>query len=184
MASAAIEIRARGFESSPRGGRGTLSVVSDTVQVIEVEFGTERFNAVLSLADAVLDQRRHIVAAIETASENRVLGAFDGDRCLGFLRFYVQVLGSEEGRPPVIYNSSPLTEGFVEAFGVHPEARRRGIGSELQRKAQELCRTLGCYQIRSRSPLSSTENYAMKLAAGYALHPSNENDSYYFLKKL
>ncbi len=154
------------------------------MQVIEVESGTERFKAVLSLADAVLDQRRHIVSAIEMASEDRVLGAFDGDRCLGFLRFYVQVVGSEEGRPPVIHKSSPLTEGFVEAFGVDPDARRRGIGSALQRTAQELCRALGCYQIRSRSPLSSTENYAMKLAAGYALHPSHENDSYYFLKKL
>jgi len=177
-------IRARGSKGSPRGGGGTLSVVSGTVQVIEVGFGTERFKAVLSLADAVLDQRRHIVSAVEGASEDRVLGAFDGDRCLGFLRFYVQVVGSEEGRPPVIHNNSPLTEGFVEAFGVDPDARRRGIGSALQRKAQELCRALGCYQIRSRSPLSSTENYAMKLAAGYALHPSHENDSYYFLKKL
>jgi hypothetical protein len=64
------------------------------VQVIEVEPGIGRFQAVPCLADAVLDQRRHIVSAVETASENRVLGAFDGDRCLGFLRFYVQVVGS------------------------------------------------------------------------------------------
>jgi GNAT superfamily N-acetyltransferase len=84
----------------------------------------------------------------------------------------------------VIRDGSPLTEGFVEAFGVHPEARRMGIGSALQQRAQELCRALGCHQIRSRSPVSSTDNYAMKLAAGYVLHPSNENDSYYFLKKL
>ncbi len=152
--------------------------------MIEVVSGTDRFEAVLCLADDVLDQRKHIVSAIETASEDRVLGAFDGDRCLGFLRFYVQVVGSEEGRPPVIHNGSPLTEGFVEAFGVHPDARRTGIGSALQRRAQKLCRTFGCHQMRSRSPVSSTENYAMKLAAGYVLHPSNENDSYYFLKKL
>jgi hypothetical protein len=37
---------------------------------------------------------------------------------------------------------------------------------------------------RSRSPASSTENYAAKLAAAYVLHPGHENDSYYFLKKL
>ena len=49
-----MQIRARGSKRSPRGGRGTLSVVSGTVQVIEVEFGTERFEAVLNLADAVL----------------------------------------------------------------------------------------------------------------------------------
>ncbi|MBV9800034.1 MAG: GNAT family N-acetyltransferase [Solirubrobacterales bacterium] len=121
---------------------------------------------------------------IDTASEDFVLGAFDGGRCLGFLRFYVQVVGSEEGRPPVMRDGSPLTEGFVQALGVDPVARRMGIGSALQRTAQELCRARGCDQIRSRSPVSSRENYAMKLAAGYVLHPSNENDSYYFLKKL
>ncbi len=113
-----------------------------------------------------------------------MLGAFDKDRCVGFLRCYVQVVGSEEGRPPVIRNGSPLTEGFVEAFGVHRESRRMGIGSALQQKAQELCRALGCHQIRSRSPVSNIENYALKLGGGYVLHPSNENDSYYFLKKL
>ena len=152
--------------------------------MIEVVSGTEQFEAVLNLADDVLDQRRYIVSVIDTASENYVLGVFDGNRCLGFLRFYVQVVGSEEGRPPVMFDGSPVTEGFVEALGVDPAARRMGIGSALQLAAQQLCRARGCYQIRSRSPVSSRENYAMKLAAGYVLHPSNENDSYYFLKKL
>ena len=59
-----------------------------------------------------------------------------------------------------------------------------GSGLRCSAGAQELSRAFGCHQIRSRSPVSSTENYAMKLAAGYVLHPSNENDSYYFLKKL
>ena len=156
----------------------------DVIAVIDVGSGTERLDAVLALADEVLDQRRYVVSVIETASEDHVLGVFDRDRCLGFLRFYVQVVGAEEGRPPVMRNGSPVTEGFVEAFGVHPAARRMGIGLALQRRAQELCRALGCYQIRSRSPISSSENYALKLTDGYVLHPSNENDSYYFLKKL
>ncbi len=38
--------------------------------------------------------------------------------------------------------------------------------------------------MRSRSPVTSTENYALKLAAGYVLTPSEQNDSYYFLLKL
>lgn len=158
--------------------------VASNVAVVEVMSGTEQFEAVLDLADDVLDQRRHIVSAIATASEDFVLGAFNGKRCLGFLRFYVQVVGSEEGRPPVMRDGSPLIEGFVEAFGVDPTARRMRIGSAMQMRAQELCRARGCYQIRSRSPVTSSENYALKLAAGYVLHPSNENDSYYFLKKL
>jgi hypothetical protein len=38
--------------------------------------------------------------------------------------------------------------------------------------------------MRSRSPVTSAENYALKIAAGYVLHPSEENDSYYFLIRL
>jgi len=33
-------------------------------------------------------------------------------------------------------------------------------------------------------PVTSVENYALKLAAGYVLHPSRGNDSYYFLMRL
>jgi hypothetical protein len=42
----------------------------------------------------------------------------------------------------------------------------------------------GCYQMRSRSPITSTENYALKLNAGHVLHPSEQNDSYYVLLAL
>jgi hypothetical protein len=39
--------------------------------------------------------------------------------------------------------------------------------------------------MRSRSPVTSAENYyALKIAAGYVLHPSRQNDSYYFLLRL
>jgi hypothetical protein len=41
----------------------------------------------------------------------------------------------------------------------------------------------GCRCVRS-SPVTSGENYALKIAAGYVLHPSHENDSYYFLLRL
>jgi len=46
------------------------------------------------------------------------------------------------------------------------------------------CRAAGCYQMRSRSPVTSVENYALKLVAGYVLHPSRENDSYCFIIRL
>jgi hypothetical protein len=38
--------------------------------------------------------------------------------------------------------------------------------------------------MRSRSPVTSVENYALKLAAGYVVQPSAENDSYYFILRL
>jgi hypothetical protein len=54
----------------------------------------------------------------------------------------------------------------------------------LQQHAARRCRTAGCYQTRSRSPVTSTENYALKIAAAYVLHPSRQNDCYYFLLRL
>jgi GNAT superfamily N-acetyltransferase len=104
--------------------------------------------------------------------------------CASFLRYAVQVIGADANRPPVIHNGVALKEGFVEAFGVDPCWRRRKIGMRLQATTRQRCRLAGCYQIRSRSPVTSIENYAMKIAAGYVIHPSESNDSYYFLTRL
>ena len=87
------------------------------------------------------------------------------------------------GLPVQVKGVQPGTAGFG-AFGVDPQLRRRGIGTALQQHAAQQCRIAGCYQMRSRSPVTSTENYALKIAAGYVLHPSQENDSYYFLLRL
>ena len=114
----------------------------------------------------------------------RSLAAFQGARCVGFLRYLIQVIGAEEGRPAVTYNGAVLKEGYVEAFGVDPQLRRHGVGTALQEHAMRQCRLAGCFQMRSRSPVASVENYALKLAAGYVLDPSRENDSYYFLVRL
>lgn len=152
--------------------------------VTEVVPGSERFEMLLELADSVLGQARYVVSEIPTAFDSCVLGAFDASGCAGFLRYVVQVIGADAGRPPVVRDAVALTEGFVEAFGVAPRARRRGIGSALQAAAQERCRAIGCHQIRSRSPVTSIENYHLKVDAGYVLHPSAENDSYYFVLKL
>jgi GNAT superfamily N-acetyltransferase len=154
------------------------------IQVAEVHPGTAQFDGVLGLAARVLAQDRHLTSHLSATQESHVLGAFDGFRCVGFLRYLIQVIGAEEGRPPVTYNGVPLREGFVEAFGVDQQLRRRGIGTALQRHAARKCRNAGCYQMRSRSPVTSVENYALKVAAGYVLHPSHENDSYYFLRRL
>ena len=154
------------------------------VQVLEVQPGAARFEQVLTLAARVLGQDRYLASRIPHALESHVLAAFDGARCAGFLRYLVQVIGAEEGRPAVLHHDEPLLEGYVEAFGVDPQRRRRGIGTVLQQHAARQCRIAGCYQMRSRSPVTSVENYALKIAAGYVLHPSRQNDSYYFLLRL
>jgi GNAT superfamily N-acetyltransferase len=158
--------------------------MAQPLRVTEVRPGTADYQLVLQLAARVLAQDRALTEGMLAALESHVLGAFDGGRCAGFLRYLIQVIGAEEGRPPVLRQGRALTEGYVEAFGVDPLLRRRGIGSALQQHAIQRCRAAGCYQMRSRSPVTSTENYALKLAAGYVVQPSTENDSYYFLLRL
>ena len=153
-------------------------------RVSEVLPGTAPFAAVRELAARVLAQDDGLTTVFPAARESHVLAAFQGDRCAGFLRYLIQVIGAEEGRPAVTYHGATLTEGYVEAFGVDPHRRRQGVGSALQELARQQCRSAGCFQMRSRSPVTSVENYALKLAAGYVLQPSRENDSYYFLVRL
>jgi GNAT superfamily N-acetyltransferase len=153
-------------------------------QVAEVLPSTAQFAGVLELASRVLAQDRDLTRVFPAAQESHVLAAFQGARCAGFLRYLIQVIGAEEGRPAVTYNGAVLKEGYVEAFGVEPQLRRHGVGTALQERAMRQCRLAGCLQMRSRSPVTSVENYALKLAAGYVLDPSRENDSYYFLVRL
>jgi GNAT superfamily N-acetyltransferase len=125
------------------------------VQVKEVQPGTAGFERVLALAARVLAQDRYLTSSFPDAQESHVLGAFDGTVCAGFLRYLIQVIGAEAGRPAVLHGGQPLREGYVEAFGVDPRLRRRGIGTALQQHAARQCRIAGCYQMRSRSPVTS-----------------------------
>jgi GNAT superfamily N-acetyltransferase len=161
-----------------------MVAVETPFEIIEVAPGHARFAEVVELASAVLDQGRYLQRQFPAALESHILGAFCGSACVGFLRFVVRVIGADVGRPPVVHHGRALTEGYVEAFGVDPGFRRRGVGGALQAWAIRYCRAIGCHQMRSRSPVTSTENYALKLNAGYVLHPSEQNDSYYFLLAL
>lgn len=153
------------------------------VTIVEVGEQTAAYDQLFALAGR-LGQAKYIPVREQHIQESILLGAFIDDRCVGFLRFVIQIIGSDQGRPPIEMDGRPLIEGFVEAFGVDPEWRRQGIGQQMQARAIAFCTGKGCYQIRSRSPVTSHENYALKLKLGYAIHPSNENDSYYFIKTL
>lgn len=153
------------------------------ITLCTVESDTEAFAALLQATDA-LNQTKYLLSTQIYYNESILIAAFNGTDCIGFLRLVIQTIGSDQGRPPILHENLPLQEGYVEAFGVLPEYRRQGIGQQMQEYAISLCRAYPCYQIRSRSPLTSIENYALKLKMGYAIHPSNENDSYYFIKVL
>jgi GNAT superfamily N-acetyltransferase len=158
--------------------------VHPPLEIDRVEVGTGRFDQVLTLARHVLDQDRYLLASFPHAETVCVLGAFRADECVGFLLYLVQQIGTDRGRPPIVRHGLRLRECYVEAFGVAPSTRRRGVGQALQLRAINDARSLGCYQIRSRSPVTSSENYALKLKLGFVVHPSGENDSYYFILRL
>jgi ribosomal protein S18 acetylase RimI-like enzyme len=86
------------------------------VQVKDVQPGTADFEQVLALAARVLAQDRYLVSSVPGVQESRVLGA-------------------EAGRSAVMHNGEPLREGDMEAFGVDPPLRRRGIGTAVQQHA-------------------------------------------------
>lgn len=75
---------------------------------------------------------------------------------------------------PTVYNAdgTPLTELYVYTFAVDEAHRRRGIGRALQCAALEYTRAQGCYQLRSWSSLDHPENYQLKIALGFAMHPA------------
>lgn len=152
------------------------------LEIKPVEPQTQAYHELLEVATR-LEQTRYVQTREEHIQESILLGAFVG-RCVGFLRFVVQVIGSDVGRPPIELGGQPLLEGYVEAFGVLPEFRRQLIGQRMQEEAIAICASKGFYQMRSRSPITSRENYALKLKMGYAIHPSEQNDSYYFIKLL
>ena len=153
------------------------------VAIFEVPEHSSAYDDLLHLADQ-LTQAKYIPVQETHIDESIVLGAFVSQRCMGFLRLLIQVIGRDRGRPPLTHAGQLLREGYVEAFGVAPASRRQGIGQRLQERAMMLCQQRHCYQIRSRSPITSHENYALKLKLGFAVHPSAENDSYYFIKTL
>jgi ribosomal protein S18 acetylase RimI-like enzyme len=150
----------------------------------EVTAHTDDYADLVSVAEQ-LDQARYIPAREAYAEQSILLGAFIHKQCVGFLRFLILTIGRDHNRPPIVdARGQPLREGYVEAFGVLSPYRRQRIGQALQAHAIAYCRQQECYQIRSHSPVSSVENYALKLKMGYAIHPSHENDSYYFIKTL
>lgn len=172
-------------EHDPNEIRLVRSLVNvGDVSLLDVQPLTPRFDELVATA-AQLNQAKYIAREYGHADEVLLLGAVCGTSCVGFILCLVQVIGREEGRPALRDAAGTiLREGYVEAFGVLPEYRRRGIGRRLQEQVVERCVERGCYQLRSRSPTSSTENYALKLSLGYAVQPSTENDSYFFVKVL
>ena len=95
--------------------------------------GTADFEAAVLAGGPVLTQDRYLTSHIPYALE-------------------IHASGAEPGRPRVIY-VKPLKEGYVEAFGVDPQRRRRGR-TVLQQDASQQCR-IACLCHADRKPHKS-----------------------------
>lgn len=154
------------------------------VIITEVSENTADYESLLGTAKN-LNQAKYIAYEKPHHLESILLGAYDHQECVGFLRIIIQIIGNEEGTTPIQdQKGEPLTEGYAEAFGVLPSFRRQGIGQKLQEEAITRCRDRECYQMRSKSPVTSQENYALKLKMGYSIHPDTKYDAYYFILTL
>ena len=96
------------------------------VTIIEVEEQTAAYADLLQLAGQ-LAQARYIPVQEAHIDESILLGAFVGQRCVGFLRLLIQVIGRDRGRPPLTHAGQLLREGYVEAFGVGPVPAARAL---------------------------------------------------------
>jgi GNAT superfamily N-acetyltransferase len=60
----------------------------------------------------------------------------------------------------------PLT-GYLHLVGVHPDYRRRGVGSILYQTFEEDCRTLGCTHLKGVTTTGNEASIAFHLATGW-----------------
>lgn len=117
------------------------------------------------------------------------LVAVHAEELVGFLQFFLQLIGPDRDCPPLFLHGKALHEAKILAFAVQNEWRRQGIGKALQLQAISRARQLGCYQIRSYSSNVSEHeaNYQLKLAMGFAAQPefrSEKNTGVNFLMPL
>jgi GNAT superfamily N-acetyltransferase len=102
---------------------------------------------------------------------SHMLVALQDTNIVGFLRFVVQVIGPDDGLPPVQGEGKALAEAKILTFGVVAEVRNQGVGRALQLAGITWARELGCYQVRSHSDGVRHANHHLKLSLGFAVHP-------------
>lgn len=106
------------------------------------------------------------------------LGAVESDNVVGHIALKMQrivlpkIAREAKTQPLITHDDRSLRELFVQTFAVDAAHRNQGRGRTLQLAALDLCRTLGCYQLRSWSSADKRANYALKLSLGFAVHPA------------
>ena len=92
----------------------------------------------------------------------------------GVLRFWTQVIGLDEDRPPFVVDGDEAVEAKVVTLHVLDRFRGTGVGRDLQLAAVRWARELGCYQVRSRSAYASEGNHRLKASLGFGISPGRD----------
>jgi GNAT superfamily N-acetyltransferase len=168
-------------------GRPTQDIAMSARITIEVWSDSHpRRHELVELVDE-LQQAAWTWVRFEWHRSNHLLVALTGGEVVGFLRFVVQDIGSDDEHALVAYRGEVLTEAKVLSFGVKPTLRRQGIGRALQEGCLREAARLGCYQVRSHSGGEHDENHQLKLAMGFGVHPvirDTDNRGVYFVMPL
>jgi len=151
--------------------------------IVEVFEESQLWNQLWPVVEQ-LEQQPYIEVQAGHFRSSHLFAALVEGRPVGFLRFVVQRLGEDEGRPPIVFRGKVLFEAKIIAFGVLPEERNQGIGRSLQLEAMGRARELNCCQVRSRSDYGNDANFHLKTSLGFGIQPSLEDDSVYFVKAL
>lgn len=139
------------------------------------------------LEGAAPEQAPFVFGDYYRAYRSYLLIALQSDQVVGFIRFAVQPIGPEAKCPALRLNGVQLTEAKIHAFAVREDARGQGIGTELQRRAINRAKELGCYQVASYSSYGRDANHHIKLSLGFAAQPEVHGDNHqgvYFLMPL
>ena len=119
--------------------------------------------------------------------DSRVLVAHTDETIIGVLRLIVIPIGPEDNLPAVKIDGQELLQAKVKNFYVSPEFRRQRIGTNLQKAAIALARSLNCCQLASFSYSHSRANHELKLRMGFTVRPEtrgNQRHGLYFIMSL
>ena len=158
-----------------------------TIAISEWSQSTQGWDELTSLIES-LDQKRWVFDThFEWHLDRHIYVATREGRPIGYILVVIQYIGDDDDHDRFALHGSYLTEAKVMAFGVPPEARRAGIGRQLQLFAMHRAVAQGCYQFRSRSDGPAVENHILKTKMGFAIQPSarpNDKKSAYFVMPL
>ena len=144
--------------------------MSNALIIEEWEATHPRWGEILEFV-ASQSQSQWVACRADWHLSSHMLVAQDDTQLVGFLRFVIQIIGTDEEHEPITLDGVSLTEAKVLAFGVGPTHQRQGIGRALQEAALGLAGKLGCYQMRSHSAGSHEANHQLKLRMGFGVHP-------------